>query len=49
MQVVAIGQSKDVEAQHPATHVPAAVVNKHESVTAQAYGYAVLLVSIQLG
>lgn len=49
MQVVATGQSSDVEAQQPPTHVPLAVVNKHESVTAQAYGYASLLVSTQLG
>lgn len=44
-QVVATEQSRDVEGQQPATHVPLAVVNKHESVTAQAYGYASSLVS----
>lgn len=40
MQVVAISQLNDVVGQQPPTHVPLIVVNRQESVTAQAYGYA---------
>lgn len=40
MHVVAMLQSNDVVGQQPATHVPLIVVNRQESVTAQAYGYS---------
>lgn len=43
MQVVAMLQSKDVVGQQPPTHVPLIVVNRQESVTAQAYGDAGLI------
>lgn len=42
IHVVAMLQSSDVVGQQPPTHVPLIVVNRQESVTAQAYGYAIM-------
>lgn len=42
MQVVAMLQFSDVVGQQPPTHVPLIVVKRQESVTAQAYGYAII-------
>lgn len=42
IHVVAMLQSSDVVGQQPPTHVPLIVVKRQESVTAQAYGYAIM-------